>query len=160
MLAALYSATSRNWSTVAQELDFEGSASDYDFWGSIWSVMAGSISGGNETQAGRIARALVDGALGELAQQTAIVPNGLPGESRTLLRAVDAKHVLTGAIAEKRVLEALTEWSLFNTRVSVANAVSPRVARELRSIVPGSTAEVSQPCLSEPRISGRLGRGG
>ena len=137
VLAALYPATSSSWSVVAQELDFECSASDYEFWDSIWSLMAGSISGGSETQAGRIARAFVDAALGDLAQQTAIVPNGLPSESRTLLRAVDAKHVLTGAIAEKRVLEALTEWSLFNTRVSVANAVSPRVARELRSIVPG-----------------------
>lgn len=137
VLAALYSATSGSWSVVAQELDFEDSASDYDFWESIWSLMSESISGGSETRTEQIARVFVRRSLGEFAKQAAIVPSGLKRGSRTLLRAVDARHVLTGALAEKRVLEALTEWSPFNARVSVANAVSPRVAKELRAVVPG-----------------------
>ena len=137
VLAALYSATSGSWSVVAQELDFEDSASDYDFWDSIWSLMSESISGGSETRTLQIAKAFVRGSLGEFAKQAAIVPSGLKGGSRTLIRAVDARHVLTGALAEKRVLAALTEWSPFNARVSVANAVSPRVAKELRAVVPG-----------------------
>ena len=136
VLTVLHSATSTRWSILAEELDFDGSATDYEFWKSIWFLLSDSISGGRETQAERIAGAFVDGALGELALQAAIVPNGLPNASRTLLRGVDARHVLTGAIAEERVLEALTEWPLFNARVSVANAVSPGVATRLRAVAP------------------------
>src|SRR5205823_2652836 len=87
-----------SWLLVREDLGLSSGMSEYQFWESLWSLWRNVIAR-PDSAARRIMFGLLRTALTEIAGDLRIVPNGMPGDARTLTTGRLIHHKLTGVLA-------------------------------------------------------------
>ena len=119
-LKALSYGIEEHWEDARHALTLHEGVDPYDFWYSLWRTLLGSLQTRESSKVRSLALRVAQKGLGAFASTHAVLPNGLPGAHRALLRIADVRLVLRGALSIPQVLEALTEWEHF------ADALNPR----------------------------------
>ncbi len=104
-----------SWHLVREDLGLSSGISEYQFWESLWSLWRNVISR-PDSAARRIMFGLLRTALREIAGDLRIVPNGMPGDARTLTTGRLIHHKLTGVLAIDSCARAVSNWPVWDQR--------------------------------------------
>ena len=117
------------WDMVRRDLGLGQTATEYDFWASLWRLFQKTIAQ-PESAVAAILKPILTGAMKPLVSELAVVPNGLPGTARALTSGPKLSHRLVGAFSVERAVEPLFDWAEWKSRHYAPDTVISAAASE------------------------------
>lgn len=138
-LAGLHEASLEveNWPDLRNWLGLAGDVTQYDFWHSLWNVLAGAVKG-KEGAGHEVVRRIVAGAngFGALLDRADALPNGLWGDFQCLTRPDSIKKVVKGVLAEEGFFRTICGWGFFKEYLGAPDEVtSERIVAQGKRLV-------------------------
>lgn len=144
-LDRLHNSVTSRWEDVSSAMQLAPGLEPYHLWATLWKVLMARLPQLPRDSSTRvIATDLIKEGLQKLAENKEVIPNGLPGELKRLIKLSDAKTVLKDALSEDRVLQVISETSCFQRMLDTRTAVSSELATWLRILFPGFGSSTSQ----------------
>lgn len=119
-LVALFEHQQRvGWSQFADDIGLDRHAVQYEFWDSLWELLGTGLARlTDESHAAVVLRKVFwdkdNGAARRLYGECQVLPNGLPGDLKSLTSTRDIKFEIRGLLMESKVLEIVIGWNAWN----------------------------------------------
>jgi hypothetical protein len=123
VLTELNQGIAQDWENARHALRLNPGVVPYDFWYSLWQTLVGGLQLREKGKVRSLAQRIAQGGIGAFAKVHPVIPNGLPGQYRDLLRVGDVRVVFRGALARTDVLEHLYSWDEFAEDLVAQNTV-------------------------------------
>jgi hypothetical protein len=120
-------AVDQEWETVRHAIGLNEGTTPYDLWYSFWRTLVGGLHKREPSKVRSLVQCAVRVGLGELAWNHPLLPNGLPGAHRAMVRVSDVRVVLRDALSIPSVLEQLFGWSHFSDSIAPQETVSAEI---------------------------------
>ncbi|WP_419655991.1 hypothetical protein Dvar_51010 [Desulfosarcina variabilis str. Montpellier] len=103
------------WDRLKADLRFERDLSVYDFWETLWKVIAEGLQTRKSSEVSSIFSELIcgGGGIGYLVAHEDAMPNGLWGSYQSLTRPEKIRFVLKGCLSDEAIFRELAEWDYF-----------------------------------------------
>jgi len=103
------------WEIVRGDLRLAQATAEYEFWASLWRLYQRTMKQ-PESAVGAILKPILTGAMKALANELAVVPNGLPGAARMLTTGPKLRHKLSGVFGVEGSVKPLFDWPEWKAR--------------------------------------------
>lgn len=139
-LCKLFQWTQDNWAAVRESLGLT-EADKYTFWKFIWQELVINWLNKDESEALKLIRQVLGGknGMGYLVTQCAILPSGLWGGYRQLLRACDISYTIKGILATEECFKAVSQWKEFNKKCR-SNIIIEKTWEEMKKLLSRSAS--------------------
>lgn len=134
----------QRWPGVRQALNLADDVTEYDFWASLWYLLAAKVSDAQSDQS-TVVRSVLWGSqalpagYGRLVATCAATPTHLWGEHQRLASWAEVTHAVEGALSKEEVFKAVVCWPGFAHRYPPGSLVSsPRTYAVLGALWPGA----------------------
>ena len=144
-LEYLRESVATKWEEIVLVMGLAPDVEPYHFWHSLWKVLMARLPQILRDSSTRvIATSLLGEGLRTLTADHDIVPNGLPGDLKRIIRLSDVKTVLKDALSDNCVLETISKASCFRSLLDTRMAVSFELETWLRILFPEFDSNSSQ----------------
>lgn len=120
-------AVTQDWERVRHAIGLHEGMNPYGLWYSLWQTLVGGILKREPSKVRSLVQTVAQVGLGDLAWSRPLLPNGLPGAHRAMVRIGDIRLVLRDALSMPIVLEQLFGWSDFANSIAPLETVSAEI---------------------------------
>lgn len=123
----LYKHLSENWIDFCEQTGIELASSPYDFWASLWTVLAEPLEQESKSDVNEILKQIL-GAEGcglcYLIKEFDALPSGLPGNYKVLTKFQDVNFATEAEVEPENVFNQISEWPGFKSKVPKGHVIS------------------------------------
>lgn len=147
-LRQLFDISSGDWSKLCEALLLAKDAREYDFWYSLWRLLADDFS--NKLGSNDILRLLQDMLWGDSTQPRAMtklimehcaLPTGLWGDFQVLTQLRNVKYVTEGVLDSRDIFNTVSSWILDNDQKAPGELISERTAKVIIKLLQSESSE-------------------
>ncbi len=174
-LCQLFQAAQSDWGAFCQALDLAADVKPYEFWDSLWKLLAERFSQAASNDTVKLLCEILWGdsrarrGLAKLITEHPALPTRLWSEHQMLTRLGEVRYIVQGVLGDESVFNAVSKWPFFTEKVHPGTVVSSSVKQAIEKLLPNALKckdlslrdivgwEIGSSDNADPKTAQRLG---